>query len=154
MPRELVVILGDLAGGHTALPVAAEFGWALETVASLDGLSGVSSQADVVAVLVDPSVLNLPWEGAISAVQQVAPESLPILCHRFSTAIDWPSASAGGAFHVLGLPLSAGELRQSLGFVWAEKSKRPQIIPLDTEERSRRAKRADSRKRAARGHVA
>jgi len=143
MPRETIVILGNLMNGHLALgPLLSEFEWSIESTPTLDGLAGICSRRDVAAVLVDPAVLELPWKRAIAAVQEVAPRALPVLCHRFSSAIDWPEASAAGAFHLLGLPLNLGELRQSLGFVWAEKNKRSPVIPLTGDERSRLRKSA------------
>jgi hypothetical protein len=138
MPSETIVVLGNLTNGQAALDaLLCEFDWSLENTLTLDGLAGICSQQDVVAVLIDPAVLELPWKHAISAVQKAAPRALPILCHRFSHAIDWTEASATGAFHLLGLPLNLGELRQSLGFVWAERNKRFHVIPLTAHERLR-----------------
>jgi len=143
MPRETIVVLGNLMKGHMALePLLSEFEWSIESTLTLDGLAGICARRDVVAVLVDPAALELPWKRAIAAVQEVAPRALPILCHRFSNAIDWPEASAAGVFHLLGLPLNLGELRQSLGFVWAEKNKRSPVIALTGDDRSRLRKTA------------
>jgi DNA-binding NtrC family response regulator len=152
MPPETIVVLGNMIDGHPSLePVFLEFEWSIQTTLSLDGLADLSSQLDVLAVLVDPALLDLPWKQTLAAVQRAAPRALPILCHRFSDAIDWTEAANAGAFHLLGLPLNTSELRQSLGFVWAEKNKRPQVIPLTPEERPESRPRSRTR---ARGHVA
>src|SRR5262245_38467732 len=141
MPLETVVLLGQ-DGQPAMAPLVAEFGWSFESSADLDGLAHLCSQREVVTVLMDPGALHLTWRQAISAVKGIAPRALPILCHRFSDAVDWPEASSAGAFHQLSLPLNLGELRQSLGFVWAEKNKRFQVIPLTKEERGRMRKSA------------
>jgi DNA-binding NtrC family response regulator len=157
MARETIVVLGNITNGHAAMePLLSEFNWSLENALTLDGLADICSRQDVVAVLVDPAVVELPWKQAISAVQEAAPRALPILCHRFSEAIDWTEASAIGAFHLLGLPLDLGELRQSLGFVWAEKNKRRHVISLTAHERSRLRKSptAGARGSGATAHVA
>jgi DNA-binding NtrC family response regulator len=138
MAQTAIAVLGDLTSGRAALePLLAEFDWSAENTLTLDGLAEICSSQPVVAVLLDPEVLDLPWKQAIAAVQQVAPKALPILCHRVSDAIDWTEASAAGAFHLLGLPLDLSELRQSLGFVWAEKHKQSRVIPLSEDERSK-----------------
>ncbi len=157
MAQEAIAVLGNPTNGRAAVDsLLAEFEWSIEHTLTVDGLAEVCAHRDVVAVLIDPEVLDLSWRRAIAAVQEVAPRALPILCHRFSSAIDWTEASAAGAFHMLSLPLNLGELRQSLGFVWAEKNKRSHVIPLNGEERARlrgNAKRAASGSKAA-AHVA
>jgi DNA-binding NtrC family response regulator len=143
MPLDTVILLGNITEGHAAIaPVVAEFDWSLECAADLEGLARICSRKEVVAVLMDLTALDLTWRKAIPAVHNIAPRALPILCHRFSDAVDWTEASAAGAFHQLSLPLHPGELRQSLGFVWAEKNKRFQVIPLTKDERRRIRKSA------------
>lgn len=138
MAQEAIAVLGNPTNGRAAMEsLLAEFDWSVENTLTVDGLAEICARRDVVAVLIDPAVLELSWQPALAAVQAVAPRALPILCYRFSSAIDWNEASAAGAFHMLSLPLDLGELRQSLGFVWAEKNKRLHVIPLTGEERSR-----------------
>jgi hypothetical protein len=138
MTREAVVILGNGAAGQPGLDgLVAGFDWSLEKTATLEGLMDISARKDVVAVLVDSSAVELPWKQAISAVREVVPGALVILCHRFSNTIDWVEAAAAGAYHLLGLPLGSGEFRQSLGFVWASKNKPIHVIPLTDHDRSR-----------------
>ena len=153
MPPETIVVIGNMTNGHPLLEsVFLEFEWSTEATSTLDGLADIYSRSDVLAVLMDPAALDLPWRQALAAVQRTAPRALPILCHRFSDAVDWTEAANAGAFNLLGLPLNVSELRQSLGFVWAEKNKRPQVIPLP-EERSR-PQSGSRRNSGARGHVA
>lgn len=145
MRRETVVLLGNLTNGRVDLANAlSEFEWSVESTLNLEGLADISSRQNVAVVLIDPAALELPWRRAVSAVQKVAPGAFPILCHRFSNVIDWMEASAVGVFHLLGLPLNPDELRQSLGFVWAERNKRFHVIPMAEDERSRLRKRSSA----------
>jgi DNA-binding NtrC family response regulator len=138
MAQEAIAVMGDPTNGRAAMEsLLSEFEWSLEKTLTVDGLAEICARREVVAVLIDPVAVGLPWRRAVAAVQEVAPRALPILCHRFSSAIDWTEASAAGAFHLLSLPLNLGELRQSLGFVWAEKNKRFHVIPLPGEDRMR-----------------
>ncbi len=138
MAQEAIAVLGNPPNGWAAMEsLLAEFEWSVENTLSVDGLAEICARRDVVAVLIDPAVLELPWKRVLAAVQAVAPRTLAILCYHFASPIDWSEASAAGAFHMLSLPLDPGELRQSLGFVWAEKNKRSHVIPLTGEERSR-----------------
>ena len=126
MAQEAIAVLGNPTNGRAAMEsLLAEFEWSVENILTVDGLAEVCTRRDVVAVLVDPAVLELSWQRALAAVQAVAPRALPILCDRFSSAIDWSEASSAGAFHMLSLPLDLGELRQSLGFVWEAEERLP-----------------------------
>src|ERR1022692_3236845 len=109
MAQETIAVLGNMTNGHAMESLLAEFEWSREDTLTLEGLADICSRQDVVAVLIDPAVLELPWKRAILSVQEAAPRALPILCHRFSNAIDWTEASTAGAFHLLGLPLDLSE---------------------------------------------
>lgn len=61
--------------------------------------------------------MGLSWSEGLRSVKAAAPGALPILCHRFGEAVDWPQAANAGAFHSLLLPFDLREVRQSLGFV-------------------------------------
>ncbi len=99
--------------------LVAEFGWSLKQARDLRQLPELKAHHKVVAVLFDPRDLALPWDTALRAILDAAPGALPIVCHGFSDAIDWPTVAEAGGFHSLFLPFSLSELRQSLGFVWA-----------------------------------
>ena len=145
MARETVVLLANEVAGQRRLEdLLTEFGWDFEKVTTLGGLAELSARVDIRVVVVDPATVELPWRDAISMVRRAAPNSLPILCHRISDAIDWVEASAAGAFDLLGLPLDLGELRQSLGFAWAAKNGRFQLIPMPGRERRQFRKAAAS----------
>lgn len=113
-----VVLAGVLPVEHVALDVlVAEFGWSLREASSVDRVAELNAAHTVVAVLFSPHDLALPWDQALRAVMRSAPEALPILCHGFADAIDWPQLADAGVFHSLLLPFDMGEVRQSLGFV-------------------------------------
>ena len=150
MARQRVVVFGNGIAEHPRLaPLIREFNWTPETLTSLDRFAKLNSRREVVAALVEPAAMDLPWKQAIAAVRKAAPFAFIILCHRFSYSIDWAEASAEGAFNLLNLPLDLDELRQSLGFVWAAKNKRFHVIPADVGERARLRKRGAARTHAA-----
>ena len=122
MPSGTVVLFGDLPVERQALePLIAEFGWSLTEVRSIRDLTQANCDHNVIAVLFDPQTLCLPWDRVLHSILDAAPRTLPILCHRFAEAIDWPQVAEAGAFHSLQLPLNQREVRQSLGFVWSVK---------------------------------
>lgn len=132
MNRGTVVLAGRLPIDKFVLSVAVEeFGWSLKEADSLRSLAELHATNNLAAVLFSPYHLNLPWDQAFHSILEAAPSALPILCHGFAEAIDWPEAAEAGAFHSLLLPLSEREVRQSLGFVWRRKA------PLDVSVRGR-----------------
>jgi hypothetical protein len=122
MSSGIVALFGDLPVERQALDLlVAEFGWSLKEVRTARDLAQANFDHNLITVLFDPQTLSLPWDGALRVIFEAAPRALPILCHRFAEAIDWPQAAGAGAFHSLHLPLNPREVRQSLGFVWGAK---------------------------------
>ena len=118
MTQGTVVLAGVLPVEHVALDLlVAEFGWSLKEASSVAQVAELNADHTVVTVLFSPHDLGLPWDQALRAVLRAAPTSLPILCHGFADAIDWPELADAGVFHSLLLPFDMGEVRQSLGFV-------------------------------------
>ena len=144
--QKIVMVANSVVARSEFASILAEFDWTLETATSLDALARIGANGDVAAVVIEPAIINLPWKQALAAVQETVPQALIILCHGFSHTIDSVEASAAGAFHLLRLPFHLGEVRQSIGFVWAAKNRRIHVMPSDATERSR------LRKRAAAGH--
>jgi hypothetical protein len=131
MPQGTVVLAGVLPAEHVALDrLVAEFGWSLKQASSFAEVAELNADHSVVTVLFSPQDLALRWDWALRGVRDAAPAALPILCHRFAHAIDWPEAAQAGVFHALRLPLKLGEVRQSLGFVW-EAKRRPAAATRD-----------------------
>ena len=87
-------------------------------------LRDLSVERNLVAVLFEPEALGLASNQALRLIREAAPKALPILCQRLSEPDVWPELAEAGAFHSLPLPLNAGEVKQSLGFVWAAKRQR------------------------------
>ena len=121
-----IVLLGALPVDHSVFNhVAAEFGWTVQSAATLAELSALQNLA---VVLFSPRHMALPWEQALQSVLEAAPRALPILCHTFAETVDWPRAANAGAFHSLLLPFDAREVRQSLGFAWSAKLRSATIL--------------------------
>jgi hypothetical protein len=135
MSRGTVVLLGKFSVGRLALdpraldPLAAEFGWSIETAPCLSSLRRVCSRRKVVAVLIGAEDLGISWQQALRSVQPAVPEALAIACRRFSDTTPWTELADAGAFHELRLPFDRREIRQVLGFVWAAQKGSARIAP-------------------------
>jgi len=137
MTQGTVVLAGSLPVEHLALDLlVGEFGWSLNQASSLRSLAELNADYNVVAVLFSLRSLALPWEQALRGILDAAPKALPILCHGFADAIDWPQVAEAGGFHSLLLPFTWGEIRQSLGFVW-EARYRAAATPILQQPRPR-----------------
>jgi len=122
MSSGIVILFGDLPVEDQTLDLlVAEFGWSVKEIHTVRELAQANVDYNLVAVLFDPQHLSLPWDKVLRSILDTAPRTLPILCHRFAEAIDWPKVAEAGAFHSIQWPLNQGEVRQSLGFVWGAK---------------------------------
>jgi hypothetical protein len=130
MPNQSVVLLGNLPAASVLDRLVVEFGWTLEKAASFEALRQPNIQRDAVAVLFEATMWGLGWHEALRMVVDAAPAVCPILCHRLSDTLNWPELSVAGAFHALAIPFRESEAKQSLGFVWAAKSRPRKVIPL------------------------
>ena len=111
--------------------LAAEFGWAVQNSVSLSELQEIAAEHNIVAVLLDLETLGISGNQALQAVREVAPKALPIVCHTSSHPIHWPELAEAGAFNALLLPFHAGEVRQSMAFVWeAQQRRRAKLVSL------------------------
>jgi hypothetical protein len=122
MPSGTVVLLGNLNIDRAIFDgVATEFGWSVIQTDSLQFLKEISGRKEVVAVLFDALRMGLSWADALERVLESSPRALPIACASFSEVIPWAELAEAGAFHEMRRPIEAGEVRTSLGFVWAAK---------------------------------
>jgi DNA-binding NtrC family response regulator len=122
MSTGTVVLLGNLNIDRAVFDgVAAEFGWSVIQTENLKFLKEISGRKEVVAVIFDATRLDLSWQDALERVLESSPRALPIACAGFSEVIPWSELSEAGAFHELRRPIEGGEVRTSLGFVWAAK---------------------------------
>lgn len=108
--------------------LAREFGWSIEGAIAFEQLRALARGRQIVAVLFDAKDLGMPVEQALRAARKAAPNARLISCHRFSDVVNWPELADAGAFHALSVPLDRNELRQSLGFVWSARLRRPASV--------------------------
>ena len=121
MRSGILALVGDLHIDRQALDlIAADFHWSVKQFRTIYELAQANDN-NLIAVFFDPKSLSLPQERALRVVLEAAPGALPILCHRFAEAVDWPQLAEAGAFHSLRFPLDLREARQTLGFVWEAK---------------------------------
>jgi len=139
MTNGTVILLGNLPVEPRLLgALAEEFGWSVEAAINLDHLERLGQDRNIVAILLDPQDMGEDWSGTLRSVRASTPEALPVVCQRFSEQIPWPELAEAGAFHMLALPLDPGELRQSLGFVWAARKQHlMNVVRLDRAARER-----------------
>lgn len=124
-----VALLGNLNIEREVFDaVAAEFDCSVEQASSLSGLRKLDATRHLVAVLFDARNLGLSWTDALKFVMDAAPAALPIVCAGFSETIRWPELADAGAYHLLRLPMDEGEVRRSLGFIWAAKRTEPHTM--------------------------
>ena len=127
--RSVVVFLGCFPNEAEASAVrAAEFGWSLESAPTLADLRKLNESSHVIAVFFDAETVGLSWPQALDSVRDIAPSALPIACQKFSDKLPWPALAAAGMFHTVPRPFKAGEVRQSLGFVWQAILRRSQAL--------------------------
>jgi hypothetical protein len=151
MSNGTVVLAGNLPIEHLALDLLVEeFGWSLRECSNLRGVAELNTDHNLVAVLFYPHSLGLPWDRALHGVLDAAPRALPILCHAFSEAIDWPQVAEAGAFYSLLLPFAMDEVRRTLGFVRDAKS-RSAVIPIRVHSVDHEQAQEDSTRPAANG---
>src|SRR5262245_20705917 len=78
---DIVVLLGDQPVELYMLEdLANQFDWSLVRVKSLSALRSVDP-AQVVAVILEPAALELPWETALAAARKTLPHTPLIVCH-------------------------------------------------------------------------
>jgi hypothetical protein len=131
-----LIFLGNICAERLPVDIlAAEFGWAIRNVTDLDDLWEIGTQRRIIAVLFDAQTLHLVPDCALKAIQDAAPNALPIVCYRSSEPIRWSELAEAGAFHALLLPLHSDEVRQSLAFVReAQVRRRSKVISLPLVE--------------------
>lgn len=98
---------------------AREFGFAVEVARDLPEAMALAAAGEVGAVFFrqDAIAAELSWTETIGRLKTVFPDARLIACHGYAESIDWPELGDAGAFHVLGYPFRAAEVRQSLGFI-------------------------------------
>lgn len=134
-----VTLLGNLNIDRSVFDrIAKEFDWDVEQTPTLRSLRDMSDSRNVVAVLFSARTLGVPWNQALESVLAAAPRALPVVCAGFSESIRWPELSDAGAFHELRLPIEEGEVRRSLGFIWAAKRGAPEPARVAPQRAARK----------------
>lgn len=117
-----IVLLGDFSNQRLDIAlIARDFGWSTVKVSDLSELPELGQPETIVAVLIQARWLGLPWAEALHAVREALPHARVILCHRVDQAHSRGEMVDAGAFEVLLSPLAYSEVRQALGFVWADR---------------------------------
>ncbi len=116
MAENIVLMPGSARVDSEALQtVAGEFGWAVRVTHDLRE----ASSAQTVLFHRDALGPGCSWLDAVRQLRLALPEARLVACHGLWESIDWPELCDAGAFHAIGLPLRADEVRKSLGFISA-----------------------------------
>ncbi len=146
MSTGTVVLLGSLNIDRNIFDgVAAEFGWSVIQTENLQFLKEISGRKEVVAVIFDATKLGLSWCDALERVLESSPRALPVACAGFSEVIPWSELAEAGAFHELRRPIEAGEVRTSLGFVWAAKRQDTPLVQAVGSQTTQTGKSGNAR---------
>jgi len=116
MAENIIVMPGSARVDLQALQaVAGEFGWEVKVAGDLHE----ARSAQVVLFHRDALGPGCSWLDAVRQLRQALPDARLVACHGIWESIDWPELCDAGAFHAIGLPLRANEVRKSLGFISA-----------------------------------
>jgi hypothetical protein len=114
MTANLIVMPGSAKLDLKTLQAAAgEFGWSVAVAEDLRD----AALAQAVLFHRDALGPGCSWLEAVRRLRLALPRARLIACHGLAEAVDWPTLCDAGAFHALGLPLRANEVRRSLGFL-------------------------------------
>ena len=155
MWTNIIVMPGSARIGLKLLRSAArEFGCNIAVAGGLREAMGMSGGGTVAVIFHrDALSVDCSWTDTIGRLKVALPGIKLIACYGYSEPIDWPALSDAGAFHALGFPLKAEEVRQSLGFLFeaeqrlkaAPEKPAPKLEPARTQAQQRKAmKRAAS----------
>jgi hypothetical protein len=128
MAGNIIVMPGSARLDLQALQaVAGEFGWAVRVAKDLRE----AGSAQTVLFYRDALGPGCSWLDAVRQLRLALPGARLVACHGLWESIDWPELCDAGAFHALGLPLRANEVRKSLGFISAaDKINGTRIAPV------------------------
>lgn len=124
MPRPCLVFLGDFSGEKIRWDdVGRHVDWTVRHEQNVDSLRELNNQFDIAGVFVECSSEGLSDVLRLQRIQAIAPQACIVACRPLEL-MEATESDSIGAFHVIGCPLDAGELRQSIGFVWESWSRR------------------------------
>jgi len=126
MADNIIVMPGSARLDIQALQaVAGEFGWAVRVADDLRQ----AGAAQTVFFHRDALGPGCSWLDAVRQLKLALPDAKLVACHGLWESIDWPELCDAGAFHAIGLPLNANEVRKSLGFISsAQKINRRRLV--------------------------
>lgn len=121
----IIAFLGRLPLPNDELRCAAQsFGWRVLRVEDQGELQSMNRMEEVVAVLFPAEPADLSWRRVLDQIREAAPQARPIVCHPIAGQASWTEFARAGVFHAINLPFKCSEIRQSLGFVWANPGER------------------------------
>ncbi|MBV8819900.1 MAG: hypothetical protein JO022_16170 [Acidobacteriaceae bacterium] len=128
MSEPIAVFYGNFHDEHLAWnDVARPFGWNIRKTSSLDDLLEIREEADVPAVFIASYPGDCLAE-QIAKIRALVPRARVVACYPLSAPMLADELVSAGAFHSIPRPLNAGEVKQSLGFVWEAWSRKPRRL--------------------------
>jgi len=102
-----VALYGEFLNALDLNAAVREFGWSTRRVTG----SAVKSLTRLVAVLIHPKSLGMPWRKALELIQAIAPGVRTVICHDLDELDLQNEMITSGAFYTLLLPADPRELR-------------------------------------------
>jgi DNA-binding NtrC family response regulator len=105
-----VALFGEFSDERMKLNAAARgFGWSVRN-AGESRVEPVDAQTPLLAVLIRPESLGMPWTDALELIRSAAPGIPVVICHGSEELDAQTEMAASGAFYTLLLPADSREL--------------------------------------------
>jgi len=125
-----VALCGEFPNALDLNAAARKFGWSARHATG----SAIEAQTPLLAVLIHPKSLGMPWRKALELIQAAAPGVPTVICHELDELDSQREMITSGAFYTLLLPADPRELR----FMLSELGAPLVALPNKQEARARR----------------
>lgn len=106
-----IALLGEFLAERMKLNTTARaLGWSIHEAEAASLAEIGNTRTPLVAVLIHPQTLGMPWMHALDLARSVAPGVRVVICHGPEELDAQPDMTASGAFYTLLLPSDAREL--------------------------------------------
>ena len=113
---------------------AREFGWSTRQVTAASKVESVGVRTRLIAALVQPASLGMPWSDALDLIRTAAPDIRVVICHGMDELDSQPAMTDSGAFYTLLMPADPRELQ--FMFARLENSVEASSMPTGRQDRS------------------
>jgi hypothetical protein len=106
-----IALFGEFLNERLNLNAAARgMGWSTRQAGTVSRHHAVDVRTPLVAVLIDPKSLGMPWRDALDLIQTAAPGVRAVICHDVDELDSQPGMLDSGAFYTLLTPADPREV--------------------------------------------